>query len=49
MSHQDAVTNLPKGFQVIASTKDSKYTIIENKKKNLWNTISPRSYTYKKW
>ena len=32
MSHQDAVTNLPKGFQVIASTKDSKYTIIENKK-----------------
>ncbi len=36
MSHQDAVTNLPKGFQVIASTKDSKYTIIENKKKKIF-------------
>ncbi len=32
MSHQDAVTKLPKGFKVIASTKDSKFTVIENKK-----------------
>ncbi len=31
MSHQDAVTTLPKGFKVIASTKNSKFTIIENK------------------
>ena len=32
MSHQDAVTKLPKGFKIIASTKDSKLTIIENTK-----------------
>ena len=31
MSHQDAVTKLPNGFKVIASTKDSKLTIIENR------------------
>ncbi len=30
MSHQDAVTKLPKSFKIIASTKDSKLTIIEN-------------------
>ena len=33
MSHEDAVVKLPKNFKVIASTKDSKYTIIENSKK----------------
>ena len=32
MSHEDAVIKLPKNFQVIASTKNSKLTIIENKK-----------------
>ena len=32
MSHQDTVTKLPKGFKVVASTKDSKLTIIENTK-----------------
>ena len=32
MSHQDAVTKLPKGFKVVASTKESKLTIIENTK-----------------
>ena len=32
MSHQDAVTKLPKGFKIIASTKNSKLTIIENTK-----------------
>ncbi len=32
MSHEDAVIKLPKNFDVIASTKDSKLTIIENKK-----------------
>ena len=31
MSHQDAVIKLPKGFKTIASTKESKLTIIENK------------------
>ena len=30
MSHQDAVTKLPKGFKIVASTKESKLTIIEN-------------------
>ena len=30
MSHEDAVIKLPKKFRVIASTKDSKLTIIEN-------------------
>ena len=32
MSHADHVTKIPKGFKKIASTKDSKYTIIENSK-----------------
>ncbi len=36
MSHEDAVVSLPKGFKVIASTKDSKYTIIENQKKKIF-------------
>jgi GMP synthase (glutamine-hydrolysing) len=36
MSHQDAVTKLPKGFKVIASTKDSKFTIIESNKKKIY-------------
>ena len=50
MSHQDAVVKIPKSFKLIASTIDSKFTIIENtKKKNLWNTISSRGYSYKKW
>ena len=30
MSHEDAVIKLPKKFNLIASTKDSKFTIIEN-------------------
>jgi len=30
MSHQDAVTKIPKGFKTIASTKESRLTIIEN-------------------
>ena len=33
MSHQDAVSKLPIGFHTVASTKDSKLTIIENIKK----------------
>ncbi len=36
MSHQDAVTKLPKGFKTIASTKDSKLTIIEESKKKIY-------------
>ena len=36
MSHEDAVVKLPKNFQVTAYTKDSKLTIIENKKKNIY-------------
>ena len=30
MSHEDAVVKLPKKFKTIASTKESKFTIIEN-------------------
>ena len=30
MSHEDAVVKLPKNFKVVASTKESKLTIIEN-------------------
>ncbi len=36
MSHQDAVTKLPKNFEAIASTNKSKFTIIENKKKKIY-------------
>ena len=36
MSHQDAVSKLPSGFHTIASTKDSKLTIIENTKKKIY-------------
>ena len=32
MSHADHVTKIPKNFKKIASTKNSKYTIIENNK-----------------
>ena len=47
MSHQDAVVKIPKNFVNIASTKNSKYTIIQHKKKkNIWNSISSRSYSY---
>jgi len=33
MSHADQVSKIPKNFKVIASSKSSKFTIIENKKK----------------
>ena len=36
MSHQDAVVKLPIGFQAIASTKESKFTVIESKKNNVY-------------
>ena len=36
MSHQDSVYKLPKSFTKTASTKDSKMTIIENKKKHIY-------------
>jgi len=36
MSHQDCVTKIPKGFNVIASSKNSKYAIIENKNKKIF-------------
>ena len=35
MSHEDAVVKLPKNFKIIAYTKDSKITIIENSKKKI--------------
>ena len=36
MSHQDAVVKLPKKFKLVASTKDSKLTIIENTTKKIY-------------
>ena len=36
MSHADQVSKLPKNFKVIASSSNSKFTIIENKKKNFY-------------
>ncbi len=36
MSHEDAVVKLPKNFKKIASTKNSKYTIIENSKDKIY-------------
>ncbi len=36
MSHEDAVIKLPKNFQTVASTRDSKLTIIENKKNKIY-------------
>ncbi len=36
MSHEDAVVQIPKNFEMIASTKDSKLTIIENKNKRIF-------------
>ena len=36
MSHEDAVVKLPKKFKIIASTKDSNLTIIENSKDKIY-------------
>ncbi len=36
MSHQDAVVKLPKGFKVIASTQESRMTVIENSQMNIF-------------
>ena len=36
MSHEDAVVKLPKKFKLVASTKESKFTIIENFKNKIY-------------
>ncbi len=36
MSHEDAVVKLPKNFKVIASTKNSKLSIVENTKEKIF-------------
>ena len=36
MSHEDAVIKLPKSFKIVASTKNSKLTIIEHSKKKIY-------------
>ena len=36
MSHADQVSKMPKGFKVVASSKNSKLTIIENSKDNFY-------------
>ena len=47
MSHEDAVVKVPKNFKIIASTKDSKLTIIENTKKKIYGVqFHPREVTH---
>mgnify|MGYP001405988828 CR=1 FL=1 len=36
MSHQDAVSHIPRNFNLVGSTKNSKFTIIENKNKKYY-------------
>ena len=36
MSHEDAVVKLPKKFKLVASTRESKFTIIENTKDQIY-------------
>ena len=36
MSHEDAVVKIPKNFKIVASTKNSKLTIIENTKDKIY-------------
>ena len=36
MSHEDAVVKLPKNFKVVASTNESKLTILENNKEKIY-------------
>ena len=36
MSHEDAVVKLPKNFKTVASTKESKFTIIENSSRKIY-------------
>ena len=36
MSHADQVSSLPKNFSVVASSENSKYSIVENKKDHLY-------------
>ncbi|MDC0488846.1 glutamine-hydrolyzing GMP synthase [Pelagibacteraceae bacterium] len=36
MSHEDAVVKIPKNFKIVASTKNSNLTIIENTKKKIY-------------
>ena len=36
MSHSDSVTNLPRGFEVVASSDNSKFAIIQNSKKKIY-------------
>ncbi len=36
MSHEDAVVRIPKNFKIVASTKNSNLTIIENTKKKIY-------------
>ena len=36
MSHQDAVMKIPKGFKTLASTRESKHTVIENYKHKIY-------------
>ena len=47
MSHEDAVVKLPNGFKNVAYTQDSKLTIIENRKKNIYGVQFHPSNSYR--
>ena len=49
MSHSDEVIKAPKGFKIIARSRKSNKSILENqKKKNIHMSISSRSISYQK-
>ena len=46
MSHEDAVVKLPKNFSIVASTKESKLTIIENIKDKIYGVQFHQEVTH---
>ena len=46
MSHEDAVVKLPKNFKAVASSSNSKYTIIENKKDKIYGVQIHQEVTH---
>ena len=48
MSHEDAVIKMPKNFNVVASTKESKFTVIENVKNKIYGVQFHQEITHTK-
>ena len=47
MSHSDKILKMPKGFEVLGSSENCEFAIIQNiKKKNIWSPISSGSNSY---